>query len=408
MWPSIRRCCVWVSRKCWPFARDPVRLRSLAHSHARAGLRGVPGPIPWSAESVHVEATVYLPHCAGRKKDDFTLCLPGREPVVAEQLRRADEDSVYRLVFELPPVDATVQGRLRFRERSLGQIQLPYLGRDEYLRSLRLRQPTVFARFGEETLPCRAFVDGQCCQLLVSGVLTSPWGLSALREQGLEVEFVNPQCGSRIAVPVLLSSGQLTRRSALVTVAMPARPRGRGTWSATWRVGDHVLTRHAVRAVGTATLERSLRLCEARYVVQEGHRLRVSSNFLTSAHPEVRVGPCFFVASSRRGLVGRGRLEIRVLAARGRGSSLLQEMTVLLGDTPTSLVAGTIADVAEAKGFELLAGGRSLGVLSLRPVPAAEFTTEGTFQPPPEFTWTQAAEDEITERLSRLLGGSPS
>ena len=49
--------------------------------------------------------------------------------------------------------------------------------------------------------------------------------------------------------------------------------------------------------------------------------------------------------------------------------------------------------------------GRVLGTVSLSPVPPATLTAEGGFKPPPDFTWTAAAEDELQERLGRL--GNP-
>jgi len=44
-------------------------------------------------------------------------------------------------------------------------------------------------------------------------------------------------------------------------------------------------------------------------------------------------------------------------------------------------------------------------VLSLSPAPAATFTNEGGFKAPQDFTWSAAAEEEMTERLNRLFEG---
>ena len=47
-----------------------------------------------------------------------------------------------------------------------------------------------------------------------------------------------------------------------------------------------------------------------------------------------------------------------------------------------------------------------LGLLALSPVPAATFTSEGSFKPPAgDFLWTSAADDELTERLNKLING---
>jgi hypothetical protein len=56
--------------------------------------------------------------------------------------------------------------------------------------------------------------------------------------------------------------------------------------------------------------------------------------------------------------------------------------------------------------FELRSREIALGVLSLRPSPTANFTPEGGFAAPPEFAWTPTAEDELTDRLGKLMDES--
>jgi hypothetical protein len=86
---------------------------------------------------------------------------------------------------------------------------------------------------------------------------------------------------------------------------------------------------------------------------------------------------------------------------------LLQDKEVLITDGPTMVAPGTlaVADLGQVSGFELSVRGRTLGVLSLCPAPTAAFTSEGGFKPPHDFSWTAAAEEEMTERLNRLLDG---
>jgi hypothetical protein len=43
--------------------------------------------------------------------------------------------------------------------------------------------------------------------------------------------------------------------------------------------------------------------------------------------------------------------------------------------------------------------------LSLCPAPTANFTADGWFKAPTDFTWTPTAEEELSERLSKLLDG---
>jgi hypothetical protein len=44
-------------------------------------------------------------------------------------------------------------------------------------------------------------------------------------------------------------------------------------------------------------------------------------------------------------------------------------------------------------------------LLSLCPVPTANFTAEGGFNSPTDFAWTVTADEELRERLSKLLDG---
>ena len=83
----------------------------------------------------------------------------------------------------------------------------------------------------------------------------------------------------------------------------------------------------------------------------------------------------------------------------------LQE--VLITDGPTMVAPGTLdpADLAQVTAFELRLKNETLGVLSLSPVPTAAFTGEGGFKPSGDFVWSSAAEEELNDRLSRLLEG---
>jgi hypothetical protein len=87
---------------------------------------------------------------------------------------------------------------------------------------------------------------------------------------------------------------------------------------------------------------------------------------------------------------------------------MVLEQQVLVTDGPTVFAPGLldVAELGAVTAFELRYKDRVLGVLSVSPVPAAQFNAEGAFKPPPEFAWTPAAEDELAERLSKLLGGS--
>ena len=120
-----------------------------------------------------------------------------------------------------------------------------------------------------------------------------------------------------------------------------------------------------------------------------------------------RVGPCFLVSSGEPGMAGLCQLQVHAQVPGAVQPPLLLEQEVLITDGPTMVAPGTLdaADLAQVSGFELSVKGQPLGVLSLCPAPTATFTSEGGFKPPPDFTWSAAAEEEMNDRLKRLLEG---
>jgi hypothetical protein len=62
------------------------------------------------------------------------------------------------------------------------------------------------------------------------------------------------------------------------------------------------------------------------------------------------------------------------------------------------------ADLAEIKHFALASSEGPLGALTLASAPAADFTAEGGFAALDEFLWSPAAEEQLNERLGKLLG----
>ncbi len=189
---------------------------------------------------------------------------------------------------------------------------------------------------------------------------------------------------------------------------MPQRyPRRIGAWTATWLLGDRPLGTQRIRAISQHHFQRSLRLSDTRFVVRDGDGpLRLTRQAPPLEGP-IRVGPCFLVSSSEPGMAGLCSLRMAAQVPGAVQPPLLQEQEILITDGPAMAAPGTldVSDLAQVSGFEVSVKGRLLGVLSLCPAPTAAFTSEGGFKPPPEFTWTAAAEEEMTERLNRLLEG---
>src|SRR5262245_44966012 len=115
MWHWMKHFSAWVRGE----SRRLPRLAGLRCAYERAGLVVPDEPVPWCAESVLVEASVHLPFLTGRRKDDFSLCLPGRAPVAAEQLRKV-EGEAHRVVFRLPPPGADTTAEVCFCGQPLG------------------------------------------------------------------------------------------------------------------------------------------------------------------------------------------------------------------------------------------------------------------------------------------------
>lgn len=407
MWPWIKRWRDWVMDNIRPRSRIGPQPQALYHSFEKAGLTLHGQSIPWNAEAVLVEASLRLSAMA-RRKGDFHLRIPGAAPLAAESLR-PEEDGNYRLFFRLPTPRQSTMVELFWREQSLGQITLPVLGREDFLEALRVQMPTLFVRLGEQSVACQTFVGVQCRGLTAGALLSCPISsLVPLLDLGLHVEFRSDR-GSVHDVPATFSSSQLAGRQAIVSVAFPKIPRRRGTWSATWMLGDYPLATQSVRAISQREFQKSLRVADTRFVVQTEKQGTVLTRHLPPLQEDMRVGPCFLVASKEPGMAGICVLEVRALVPEAIRPPLLQEDELLITDGPTMFVPGTLdaADLKQVTGFELRLKDQVLGTLSLCPAPSATFTSEGGFKPPPDFNWSVAAEDELGERLSRLMERPP-
>ncbi len=407
MWPWIRRWRDWVMNELWPMSRIASQPQALHFSYEKAGLTVSDQPIPWNAEAVLVEASLRLPPSTSRRKADFLLRIPGQPPLPPENLRRQETEDRYRISFRLPPLSCSTSAELLYRNRLLGQVALPFLSREAFLQGLRLQMPTVSARLEEECVACQTFVTRQCKGLLASTLVVSPTSLVPLLDLDLHVEFRSETAGTITRVPARLCSSQLTGRQALVTVALCKAPRRQGNWSAVWLIGDRSLSSQRVRAVSQRQFLRSLRVSDTRFVVQHGSEPLRLMRQPPALEAMDRLGPCFLVSSSEPGMVGVCPVEITAQVTGAVTPPLLFRQDVLISDGPTMVVPGTLdrGDLRQVSGFELRIQDKVVGVLSLCPAPTAAFTNEGGFKPPQEFPWTTAAEEEMNERLNRLLEG---
>jgi hypothetical protein len=407
MWPWIKRWRDWAMNELWPFYRISPQPQAIHYSYEKAGLTVHDQPIPWNAEGVMVDARLRLPQSAGRRKTDFLLRLAGRDPVPADDMRRQDADNHYRLTFRVEPPGVTTTAEVMYRTNVLGQLTLPYLGRDEFLQSVRLQMPTLSVRLNHETVACQTFVASQCKGLIAAAVLTSPTSLVPLLDLDLTVEFRSDRSGLSQIVPARLCSSQLSGRHALVTVAPRRFPRRIGAWFVTWRLGDRELNTSRIRAISTRAFQRSLRVSDARFVLRWPKGNVSLARQVPPNEKPTRVGPCFLVSSREPGMAGICQLQVHAQVPGAVQPPLLMEAEALITDGPTAFAPGTldVAELGQLTAFELSLKGQQLGVLSLCPAPTAHFTAEGGFKPPHDYAWSAAAEEELTDRLNRLLEG---
>jgi hypothetical protein len=403
MWPWIKRWRDWAMHDLWPMHRTGPQPQALHYSYEKAGLTVHDQPVPWNAEAVLVEVRLRLPPTA-RQKNDFQLRLPGSISIGPEHLRKDEHDDCHRLTFRLPPLPHSVTAEVLWRRCHLGQMTLPVLSRDEFVQHLRLEMPTLFVRLGDQSVACQTFVSTQCQGLLASVVLLSPFSLLPLLDLGLSVEFRSER-GSTYRVPAQLCSSQLAGRQALVTVVPRRFPRRIGAWSATWLLGEEPLVTQRVRAISQRQFQRSLRIADTRFVFQSAKSGVSVRRQVPTLQAGDRVGPCFLVASREPGMAGLCPLQVRAVVPGAVQQPLLTEQQVLVTDGPTVVAPGTLdaADLEQVTGFELRLKQQVLGVLSLSPAPSATFNGEGGFKPADQFLWSAAAEEELNERLARLL-----
>jgi hypothetical protein len=404
MWLWIKRWLDWAMNDLALLARTRPHGQAIHTRYEKAGLALYDLPVPWNADAVVVEVHLRLPPSA-RRKTDFTLRFPGRDPLPPEVLRQEEADR-HRLLFRLPTPSASVAGELLWKHRLLSRVAVPVLTADEFLAGLQLLLPTVSARLGAQAVAARTFVASQCKGLIASAVLKSPTPLAPVADLGLRVAFRNERTNTEYEVPVALSSSQLAAREAVITAVPPRQPRRVGAWTVAWRVGNRELARQQVQGIPAKRFEQSLRVSDTRFVVADKAGV-VKATRQVPAGDLTRLGPCFLVASSEPGMAGACVLQIHAQVPGESRPPLLLEQEVIVTDGPAVFAPGMleVADLARVTGFELRHKGRVLGAISLSPVPTAALNAEGGFKPPPDFAWSTAADDELSERLGRLMGG---
>lgn len=404
MWRWIRRWRDWVVNEILVPHRMTSQSQALYFSSEKAGLVLSAQPIPWGAEAVVVEALLRLPRTA-RRKADFTFRIPEHAPIPAESLRRDEATDRYRLFFRLPVPEKSVTGELFWRHHRLGAIELPLQTSDAFLTDLQVHLPTVFVQLGTRSVGAQSFVGTQCKAITAMAMLRSTAGLAPLLDLPLFVRITSDKTGTSEDYPVALVPSQLTGKEVMASVVLPRSVGKTGERTYHWLCRDRELATQRIRVLSSSAFYRSLRLCGTRFVVEPKRGKLQICPLLPPLNEIHRVGPCFFVSSSELGAAGLAHFRITLHVPGTVSPPTVLEQTVLVTDGPTVVAPGLVdaSELVQASAFELRREQRLLGTLPLSPVPSAVINAEGAFKPPPEFIWSNTAEDELLDRLSKLM-----
>jgi hypothetical protein len=389
------------------FGRPRPTEQAVHTRYEKAGLTLYGPPVPWNADAVVVEVLARLPPAA-RQRADFLLRLPGRDLITADAIRPDDVDGArHRVFFRLPVPGESVVSEVLWKHRLLATVPITILPADEFLAGLRLINPTTAVRLGTQSVAAQTFVASQCRGLTAAAVLRSPTGLAPLADLGVTVTFRSDRGGVEVVVPAPLTGTQLAGKEALVTAAPAKAPRKSGGYTVVWAVGGRELHTQRLTAIAGRRFIDSLRMSDSRFVsADKAGKVKITRH-PPPAGEAVRLGPCFLLASRELGAAGLLSLQVTAAGTNPGQAPLTLEQQILVTDGPAAFAPGLVdvSDLAGLTGFELRHRGRVIGVLSVSPVPSATFNAEGSFKPPPDFAWSNTAEDELTERLSKLMGG---
>jgi hypothetical protein len=82
---------------------------------------------------------------------------------------------------------------------------------------------------------------------------------------------------------------------------------------------------------------------------------------------------------------------------------LHREVVVVDGPSLCAPAGAVLDNYQEIRAFELYCEGRLLGVLAVSPTPVATFTSEGGFRASEDYPWTSLNEEELLDRLQKLM-----
>jgi hypothetical protein len=396
----------WLTCKLpWPLQRlRGPQVRDIQFSYEKTGLVVHNEPVPWNAEAVMVEMAMVLPPKVVWRKSDFQLRIPGRPPLMPLSVQNTSEENLFQILFRFVPPQCDTVAKVYGHASLLGQVRLPFLSAEQFLGNLQLHSPMISASVGECAVASQVVVEGQCQSISASGVLVSSTSLLPLVDLDLSAEFTD-HADHAENVRVNLTAAQLTSNQTLLSVVPPSMRRPLRRCSVLWKLQDRLLAHTTIRAIPMAAFQRSLHVLESRYLYQESQGGIVLSHHLPAREGTSRLMPCFLIASREPGMAALCPIEVRVLFRDTERAPVHVQQNVLVTDGPSLCLPASVSidNLQEICSFELLCGGEVLAVLPVRPTPVATFTTEGSFRGSEEYEWTPFTEEELVDRLQRLM-----
>lgn len=377
---------------------QPIYYRS-----EKAGLLLDQQPVPWCADAVIVEAIVRFQRKIG-ERSDYALRFPDGKYITADILRAEEAEKRHRLIFRFDVPATTVTAEITFKNRPFGSITIDVVNQAEFIQDLRLNLPTAFVTLQRRSVACQTFIANQQQGLAANGIVRSRYGLAPLLDLGLSVQFHHLGTSEHVQQIVPLTVTQLAGREAIVGAMPPKLPKKAGEWLIRWHCGTKLLAESRLNTVTAKTFETNLRLCGSRLTLVDDHgRFRLGNDLPNEGIR--RVGPCFLLANKLPGVAGLVPADVHLRVTGAEKPILLFSEDLLITDGPTTFAPGMLdaSEVKHATGFELRIRNKVVAVLPLKAIPTAHLTAEGGFIATPEFQWTDAAENELTERLERLL-----
>jgi hypothetical protein len=385
---------------------DGPRVRRIDIGYEKAGVVVRGEPIPWNADAVLIDIDVSFAVLRNWPKSDFCLDVAGEPPLLPiGQQPLAGDDEASRMLFRMAVPHRSTRVRLYWRASLLDQFILPILSRDEFLRSLEVDTPTLFARLGDRNVPCEAIVEEQCRGLTAAALLRSRTSLLPILDLRASLELLIHRTGQIHTMPLNLTSTQLAARQTMVSLNLPPRLRIDGGASLRWSVGGLTYGNNKLRTVSAEALGHSLFALDARYAYGAEDGTLGFSRYLMLQPGICRLGPCFLVATREAGLAALHRLRVRVEYKDGETLPEYLEQEVLVTDGPSLFIPMTTTPehFQRIASIDLFNQGEHLAQLSLSTRDAASFTSEGGFIPAHDYPWSPVAEEELTDHLRKLM-----